>query len=224
VFLYKLGKPLPLFILSICILLLILWGYQSWQSQNHVYSQDIEMVDPIYSQEQKIEGVESCLKLPDIDFDSLQRGLVLNLLGKSFAEIKGVLGEPHEQGYSNLYGPHNYVLFNFKNGPILFSSPENMKKKLAVSIILGGEQEILGARVGMTFLEIKNILSIPDFGPEPGPDNLWYITYFYGGMTNQIPEVFLSFTADAVNSPTHEAFLKWEPMGNWDAEVTLLRN
>lgn len=223
-FLYKLGKPLLLFILLIFILLLIFWGYQFWQSQNHVYSQEIEMVDHIYSQEQKIEGVESCLELHDIDFDFLQRELALNLLGKSFAEIKELLGDPQDEGYSNLHGPHNYMLFNFKNGPILFSSPGDMEKKLAVSILLGGEQEILGARVGMTFLEIKNILGVPNFGPEPGQDNLWYIYYFYGEMTNEVPEVFISFSADAVDSPTHEAFLKWERMGNWDGKVTLLRN
>jgi len=224
-FSYKLCKPLTLLI-SLLIFILLL-GYEPLQK--HVYSQkiktvdqiyfrEIKMVDYVYAQEPKMEGAESYSERPDLDLDLLQRDLVLNLLGKSFAEIKEVMGEPEEQGDSNWYGPHNYMLFNYERGPIRFCSPEDVENQLAVSIIMGGEQEILDARVGMTFLEIKNILGVPDFGPELGLNNLYYMTYFFGGMKNQIPEVFLSFSADAINSPTHEVFLKWEAMGNWDAE------
>lgn len=224
-FSYKLCKPLALLI-SLLIFILLL-GYDPLQK--HVYSQkiktvdqmnflEIKMVDYVYAQEPKMEGAESYSERPDLDLDLLQRDLVLNLLGKSFAEIKEVMGEPEEQGDSYWYGPHNYMLFNYERGPIRFCSPEDVENQLAVSIIMGGEQEILDARVGMTFLEIKNILGVPDSGPELGLNNLYYMNYFFGGMKNQIPEVFLSFSADTINSPTHEVFLKWEAMGNWDAE------
>ncbi len=83
------------------------------------------------------------------------------------------------------------------------------EKKIAVSIILGPGKEVLGARVGMTFPEIQDILGVPAFGPELGMDNLYYMDYFIGEINNQMPEFFLSFSADAINSPTHDAFIKW---------------
>jgi len=168
------------------------------------------MVDNIYSLELKMDEVESCLKQPDPDLDLLQKDQILNLLGKSFVEIKAVLGEPEEQGYSNLYGPHNYMLFDFKRGPIRFCSPDDVENQLAVSIILGVGQAVLGTNVGMTFGEIEDILGSPAFGPELGMDNLYYMDYFFGETTNQVPEVFISFSADAINSSTHDAFIKWE--------------
>ncbi len=67
-----------------------------------------------------------------------EEDFAMNLLGKSFVEIKEVLGEPDEEGYSKQRrGLHNYIMrFKHKNGTIIFSSPKNMKNKVAVSIIL----------------------------------------------------------------------------------------
>ncbi len=153
---------------------------------------------------------EKMVSSKNIGSDMFKVDPVMILLGKSFDEIIHVLGEPDEQGDSSLYGPHYYILYMHKEGAIRLCSPEPMEKKIAVSIILGPGQEVLGARVGMTFPEIQDILGAPAFRPEPGMDKLYYMDYFFGETTNQIPEIFISFSADAINSPTHNAFIKWE--------------
>jgi hypothetical protein len=162
----------------------------------------------VYSTTEKMEGIKSST------VDLFQKDPVMNYLGKSFDEIKQVLGEPEEQGYGSWSGPHYYMHFRHKEGVIRFFSPDDIENRIVVSIFLGEDLEVLGAKVGMTFSEIKNILGVPDSGPELGLDNLYYMDYFFGEIKNQIPEVFLSFSSDAINSPTHEAFLKWEAMGN----------
>jgi hypothetical protein len=162
----------------------------------------------VYSTTEKMEGIKSST------VDLFQKDPVMNYLGKSFDEIKQVLGEPEEQGYGSWSGPHYYMHFRHKEGVIRFFSPDDIENRIVVSIFLGEDREVLGAKVGMTFSEIKNILGVPDSGPELGLDNLYYMDYFFGEIKNQIPEVFLSFSSDAINSPTHEAFLKWEAMGN----------
>ena len=207
---HKFFKPITLFILFIFIILLFLLG-QSWGKSNHVEPLEIKMVDQISSPNPalKVERVECSMERPSLDLDLLQKDLALNFLGNSFAEIKEVLGEPQEQGYSSWYGPHNFMFYNFEKGPIRFCSPLGVKDKLAVSIFVGAEQEILGAKVGMTFAEIQDILGAPAFGPELGMGDLYYMDYFFS-ETTQTPEVFISFSADAINSPTHDAFIKWE--------------
>jgi hypothetical protein len=162
----------------------------------------------VYSTAERMASIES----PTVDL--FQEVPVMNYLGKSFDEIKQVLGEPEEQGYGSWSGPHYYMHFRHKEGVIRFFSPDDIENRIVVSIFLGEDLEVLGAKVGMTFSEIKNILGVPDSGPELGLDNLYYMDYFFGEIKNQIPEVFLSFSSDAINSPTHEAFLKWEAMGN----------
>jgi hypothetical protein len=107
---------------------------------------------------------------------------VMNLLGKNFDEIKLVLGEPAEQGYSSWLGLHHYILYRYEEGFIQFCSPESIKNEITVSIILGPGQEALGAKVGMRFPEITGILGAPDFGPEIGMDNLYYMDYFGGEL------------------------------------------
>jgi hypothetical protein len=158
----------------------------------------------VYSTAERMASIES----PTVDL--FQEVPMINFLGKSFDEIKQVLGEPEEQGYGSLPGTHYYMVFRHKEGAIRFISPEDIEDKIVVGIFLGENQEILGVKVGMTFSEIKNILGVPDFGPELGIDNLYYMDYFFGDMENQIPEVFLSFSSDTINSPTHEAIVKWE--------------
>jgi hypothetical protein len=206
-FSYKDSKPLALLMFLILMLLI---SFQLCRTQSGIYSQKIKMVDHIYSLEIQMDEVENCLKQPNPDLELLQKDLIMNLLGKSFAEIEAVLGEPEKQGYSNLYGPHNYMLFDFETGPIRFCSPDDVENQLAVIIILGAGQEVLGTRVGMTFAEIEDIVGAPAFGPELGMDNLYYMDYYFGETTNQVPEVFISFSANAINSPTHNAFIKWE--------------
>ena len=135
---------------------------------------------------------------------------VLNFLGNSFAEIKEVMGDPDQQGYSSWYGPHNYMLYNHKDGAIIFCSPVDMDTKIAVSMFLGEGHEILGAEVGMTFEEIKDVLGTPDSGPEPGMDDLYYLEYHFGEKIDGLPEVFISFTADTIDGETKDVFIKWE--------------
>ncbi len=192
-------KRLPFICLSILIMSIVLFGYQA-------------VVNPSFFQRQQVEISE----IPESEM--LKKDPVMKLLGKSFDEIKQMLGEPDEQGFSEWLGPHYYILFLQKEGVIRFASPEP-ENKIAVSIILGQGQEVLGAKVGMLFLEIKDILGAPDFGPELGMDNLYHMDYFYGETKNQAPEVFISFSADAINSNTQEAFVKWEGYENYQKQI-----
>ena len=137
-----------------------------------------------------------------------ERDPVRDFLGKSFAKIKEVMGDPDEQGYSDWSGPHNYMLYNHKDGTIIFNSPADMDNKKAVNIILGEGQEFLGVKVGMTFEEIKDVLGIPDFGPKPGMDNLYYMDYHFGGKIDEVPKVSISFSADTIDGETRDVFIK----------------
>jgi hypothetical protein len=144
---------------------------------------------------------------------------VMSLLGKSFLEIEQVLGVPDEQGYSGWLGPHRYILYRYEEGFIQFCSPELMENEVAVSIILGPGQEVLGAKVGMRFPEITGILGEPDFGPEIGMDNLYFMDYFWGEINDQISDVFIYFVAVSMNSPTDHVFIKWEAFVNEKTEI-----
>lgn len=159
---------------------------------------------PGYSQQETMVSAEN------IDLDMFTEDSVLILLGKSFTEIIQVLGEPDEQGDSSLYGPHYYLLYLHKDGVIRLCSPKPMEKKIAVSIFLGPGQEVLGARVGMTFTEIMDILGAPAYGPEFGMDNKYYMDYFIEETNHPIQEVFISFSAEAIDSVTDDVFIKWE--------------
>ena len=64
----------------------------------------------------------------------LEKDPVMSLLGKRFLEIKQVLGEPDEQGYSGWLGPHHYILYRYEEGFIQFCSPEPIENKIAVSL------------------------------------------------------------------------------------------
>ena len=184
-------KRLPFIFLSVFILLFVLLGFQTEEGLK-------------YSHQEKMVSIQNDSAI------MFTEDPVMNLLGKTFDEIIHLLGEPDEQGHSNWYGPHYYIHYMHKEGSIRLCSPESMEKKIAVSIILGPGQKVLGARVGMTFPEIIDVLGSPDLGPEIGMDNLYYIDYIFGEINNQMPEIFLSFSSDSINSPTHDAFIKWE--------------
>ena len=185
------SKRLPLIVISVFILAFVLFSYQV--VENFAYSH---------------RGMVENIASPDLKI--LNKDPVMNLLGKSFDEVKQVLGEPDEQGYSGWLGPHYYILFQHEKGVVRFCSPEPVESGIAVSIILGPGQEILGAKVGMLFSEIKEILGEPAFGPELGMDNLYYMDYFFGEMSHQVPEVFISFSAACIDCPTQDVFVKWE--------------
>ena len=136
---------------------------------------------------------------------------LVTLLGATFDQIGQVLGEPDEQGYDEWHGPTYYILYQHANGgAVRFSSPASIKNKTAVSIMIKPQQEFLGVRVGMHFDEIRAILGAPDFGPELGMDNLYYMDYFFGEMENGIPETLVSFSAACNECPTDLLFIKWE--------------
>ncbi len=135
---------------------------------------------------------------------------ILSLLGREFTEITQLLGEPDEKGYSEAFGPHQYILYKYDKGFIRFSSPESLENKIANSVILGPGREILGATVGMHFQEIIDIVGPPDFGPEIGIDDLYYMDYYHGEIDDQMPEVFVSFVSVSIDSPTDYAFIKLE--------------
>lgn len=187
----KLSKGLLFMFISIVIPTLGMFSFQG----------EANLVDP---HNQEIENMQ----IPTLELATMHP--VINFLGKSFYEIKQVLGEPDEEGYSELFGPHYYILFRHKEGLVRFCSPEDIENKLGVSIILGQGIEILGVKIGMSFHEIKDILGQPDFGPELGMDNLFYMQYLFVDIENQISETYISFSADSIDSNTHEAFVKWE--------------
>ncbi len=195
-----LSQHTPLLLLLILILPFALLGCQT-------------VVNSEYNHQLEVESIENPA------FDMFEKDPVLNLLGRSFDEIKQVLGEPDEQGYSDWLGPHSYILYRHKEGVIQFFSPESIDNEIAVSIILGLGQEVLGAKVGMRFPEIIDILEAPDFGPEIGMDNLYYMDYFGEEINDQIPEVFISFVAVSMNSPTDHVFIKWEAFKYEQTEI-----
>ncbi len=196
------GKRSPLLYLFIVMLPLVLMGCQ-------------EVEDPAYFLQRRVGSTENPF-LEEVDstkspvLDMAEKDPVLKLLGKSFDEIKQLKGEPDKEGYSERLGPHNYILFRQEEGFIRFCSPEPLDNKIAASIILGPGQEVLGAKVGMLFAEIKDILGEPDFGPEHSMDNLYHMGYYFGEMNDGIPEAFISFSAACINSPTDDVFIKWE--------------
>ncbi len=73
--------------------------------------------------------------------------------------------------------------------------------------------------LGMRFSEITGILGAPDFGPEIGKGNLYYMDYFEGEINDQIPDDFISFVAASMNSPTDHVFIKWEAIKYEQTEI-----
>ena len=172
-------------------------------AENIIAAEGCEYIKgPEYSNTQKAEDLKGPAGLNVED-------PVIDYLGKSFDEIKQVLGKPDEQGQSNLYGPHYYMLYKQKEGKIRFGAPKK-EDKIVISITLGKGQEVLETKVGMTFPEIKDTLEEPDFGPEPGMGNLYYMDYFWGETKSQIPKILVSFSAESSTSPTNQVFIKWE--------------
>ncbi len=142
--------------------------------------------------------------------DRFESDPVVQFIGQSFGDIKQQLGEPHEHGSSSYLGPHNYILYRFKDGYIRFGSPDSEENSIVTSIIIEPGQEVLGAKAGMEFPEIAAILGEPDFGPEPGINNQYYMGYYWGEANEQVPEYVISFTADDIDAPTLDIFIKWE--------------
>ena len=188
---------LGLFIILSSLLLLFLKSYHL--SENYAYSQ-----------EPGFTNTENCSNSVKPLAIMLRRDPALNLLGKNFSEIKEVLGDPAEEGSSNWYGPHNYISYEFNEGTVRFNSPQDLENSMAVSIILSSKQKILCANVGMSFSEIKGVLGSPSHGPEQGMDDLYYMEYFLGNINNRTPKIVISFSAEEIDGPTMEAFIKWE--------------
>ncbi len=163
-----------------------------------------------YSQEPEFANTENCSNSIKPLAVMLRNEPALSLLGKNFSEIKEVLGEPAEEGSSNLYGPHNYISYEFNEGIVRFNSPQGPDNNFAVSIILSGKQEILCARVGMLFSEIKDVLGDPSQGPKQGMNNLYYMDYFLGNINNRTPEIVISFSAEKIDGHTVDVLIKWE--------------
>jgi hypothetical protein len=184
-------KRLPYLFLIILILLFALLGFRAVEK-------------PLFAQRQKTENNG----IPVLD--RFKNDPVVQFIGMSFDDIKQQLGEPHEHGSSSWLGAHSYILYHFKDGYIRFSSPDSEENSVATSIIIGPGQEVLGARVGMDFPEIVEILGPPDFGPELGLDDHYYLDYYLEEPNDQSLQVLLSFSADEANSPTRDVFIKWE--------------
>ena len=135
---------------------------------------------------------------------------VIGLLGMRFEEIKGTLGEPDDQGYDEVFGPNNYMHYGVGEGFMRFLSPASIEDPIALSIILGPGQEILGVEVGMSFDEITSLLGSPDSGPELGMDDTYYMDYFLGEIDYGVPDIVVSFSAECPSCPTLDAFVKRE--------------
>jgi hypothetical protein len=182
-------------LLMVCILILILPFALSG-------SQIAEMPENAYQQKNESIGVSI--------FDKFGNDPLMDLLGKTFDEIEQTLGVPDEQGASVWFGPHNYILYRFKEGFVQFCSPTSIEEKIAVSIIIGPGQQIYGARAGMLFSEIMAVLGAPDLGPRLSINNLYYMDYYLGEVDFQTPEVFISFSSADVDGPTQNIVVKWE--------------
>jgi hypothetical protein len=185
------SKKLPYLFLIILILLSALFGFRAAEK-------------PIFVQLQNMgnNGIPMT--------DRIENDPVVQFIGKSFDEIKRQLGEPHEQGSSSWLGTHDYILYRSKDGYIRFNSPDSDENSIATSIIIGPGQEVLGAKAGMNFSEIIAILGEPDFGPEPGINNLYYMDYCWGELNDQVPDYLVSFAAEDIDAPTRDIFIKWE--------------
>lgn len=139
--------------------------------------------------------------------------LIISLLKKNFSEVKQQLGEPDNEGYCGCYGEINY--FHYEKEGLFIMSPYYgtpiQGDEIVTAIELREGNEVLNARVGMTFKEIEIVLGPPDDGPyeciEEGNYVLGYsiedVTGFYSGE-----QINLSFYAIDPYNPTYKAFIK----------------
>ncbi len=114
-------KRLPFLFLLIFILSFVLLGCQAVEIPVSSHQQKAGSIGSPVLEMLKKDKVES-IGSPVLGM--FEKDPVMNFLGKSFDEIKQVLGEPDEQGYSGWLGPHYYILYGHKEGFIRFSSPE----------------------------------------------------------------------------------------------------
>ncbi len=136
---------------------------------------------------------------------------IIGLLGMRFEEIGVALGDPDDEGYHEVvFGPHHYMHYSSEGGSIRFLSPATVEDPTVASIILGPGREILGVEVGMQFEEILSIWGSPDSGPELGMDDIYYMDYFFGEASYGIPDIVISFSAECLDCPTKDAFIKRE--------------
>ncbi len=135
--------------------------------------------------------------------ESFREDAVVRFLGKEFGQIRDKLGEPAQEGYSSWYGPHYYLLYRENGGSIRFCSPDHLEPREAVSIIAARGVSVLGVEVGMTFVEIEEVLGQPDYGPEARSNDLYYVEYIlFDG------KIYVSFSAGAPDGPTKDVFIK----------------
>ncbi len=195
-------------LLMVCILILILPFALSG-------SQVMEM--PEYAYQQKNKSIEVSI------FDKFGNDPLMDLLGKTFDEVEQTLGDPDEYGSSVWFGPHNYILYRYKEGFVQFCSPASIEQRVAVSIIIGPGQEIYGARAGMLFSEVVAILGTPDLGPILSINNLYYMDYYLGDTGLQTLEVYISFSSVDVDGPTQNILIKWESYEDYQKEQQAAR-
>ncbi len=162
------------------------------------------------SRQPRFAEIENCLDSFSPMESMFWRDPVLSLLGNNFSEIKELFGEPADEGSSSWHGPHNYISYELNEGTIRFNSPLGLENNLAVSITVSGNHKILCAGIGMTFAEVSEILGEPSFGPAQGMNNLYFMDYFFGSTNYQTPEILISFSAETIDGPTVDAFIKWE--------------
>jgi hypothetical protein len=194
------GKPYQLLSIYIILFSLLFLFIKSYSPSEYYFP----------SEEPGSTNIENCSNSVKPLSEMIKDEPVLNLLGKNFSEIKELLGEPAEEGFSSWNGPHNYIRYNFNEGIVHFNSPQILENNIVTSIRLSSKLDILCVRVGMTFSEIISILGNPAFGPEHGINDLYYMDYFCSNINNPSPEVLISFSAEKIDGPTTEAFIKWE--------------
>ena len=158
----------------------------------------------------EVEGVEENSLAEKFDPAIYGDDPIMGLLGKSFAEVRTVLGDPQKEGYRDQFGPSNFMLFQNEQSYMELYSPVDLDEDIVVSIILYTGYEIMGVKVGMAMEEIMDTLGMPEYGPELSMDNMYYMDYHFGNAEDTIPEVFVSFAADSMESPTQNVYIKWE--------------
>jgi hypothetical protein len=164
----------------------------------------------VFAPDDEVEGVTENPLIDTFDPAIFAYDPIMGLLGKSFAEVRRILGDPQKEGYQDQFGPSNFMLYQNEDNFMELYSPAGLKEDIVISIILYSGYEIMGVKVGMDMEEIIEVLGMPEYGPELSMDNMYYMDYHFGDAEDSIPEVFVSFAAESMDSPTQNVYIKWE--------------